>query len=260
MAITLDELLGRNQNPEPSASTESFPSYREYEERRAQGTAPLRVERPVYNFDPRPYTPPRSVESARAYEASRPYVAPRANEYRAQDYTTVVDRRLASPETDRYAAPERDRYASEAEYAETYGGYRRDEARPQSLYEFTVNDAERASDDELYDRLSASTTSAYAAEREQAARASYAENYAERYRAENKKRRKLHLGLKAKLIIAAYVVVVVLVAVLVIVNAGSLNRGTAKVPSGAQYTSAAELEAHNTTEAQIDFGHEDFII
>ena len=59
------------------------------------------------------------------------------------------------------------------------------------------------------------------------------EDYAAKYRAENGTRKKKRFGLKAKLIIAAYVVVLAIVGVLIIVNAVPLNEGTAAVPSGA---------------------------
>ena len=60
-----------------------------------------------------------------------------------------------------------------------------------------------------------------------------AEDYAAKYRAENGTRKKKRFGVKAKLIIAAYVVVLAIVGVLIIVNAVPLNEGTAAVPSGA---------------------------
>lgn len=250
MAITLDELLGRNTGSAEAPSVDTFPSYGEYTSRRASDGMPALSERPAYNYDfsSRPYSEPRSVESARAYEASRTYAAPRAEEYRNIDYPTAFDRRPAAPVSDRAYAPEADR----APYP---GQIRRDAEQPArgGLYEFTVNDAERASSEELYDRLSASS-SAQTAQRERLARESYAENYAEKYRAENKARKKIHLGLKAKLLIAAYVAVVAVVSVLIIVNAKPLNDGTASVPSSSSVT--AVDEAHNSDFSQIDFGYE----
>ena len=102
------------------------------------------------------------------------------------------------------------------------------------LYEFTRNDAERASGEDLYDRLSATGTASAAktAGYERAARESYvSEDYAAKYRAEHKTKKKARFGLKAKLIIAAYVIVVAIVGILIIVNAKPLNNGTAAVPS-----------------------------
>ena len=77
MAITLDELLGRNtQSVAQQNSVERFPSYEDFQSSRntyAQQTEPQNVR---YNFDIAPAQAPRSVESVRNYEANRPYVAP----------------------------------------------------------------------------------------------------------------------------------------------------------------------------------------
>lgn len=252
MAITLDELLGRNRGGanEP-ASVDSFPSYDAYTARRTENGSPAGYDRPAYNYDfrTRPYEAPRSVESARAYEASRPYEAPRVDEYRPVDYSTAFDRRAASP---------RESYAPETGYApypEDVRPARREDAARGGLYEFTVNDAERASSEDLYNRLSGVSPSAQSAQRERAARESYAENYAEKYRAANKARKRPRLGIKAKLLIAAYVAVVVIVSVLIIVNAKPLNDGTAAVPSSS-VTALAEDGANNQSLSQIEFGYE----
>ena len=218
MAITLDELLGRNRGGanEP-ASVDSFPSYDAYTARRTENGSPAGYDRPAYNYDfrTRPYEAPRSVESARAYEASRPYEAPRVDEYRPVDYSTAFDRRAAAP---------RESYAPEngyAPYPEDVRPARREDAARGGLYEFTV----------------------------------YAENYAEKYRAANKARKRPRLGIKAKLLIAAYVAVVVIVSVLIIVNAKPLNDGTAAVPSSS-VTALAEDGANNQNLSQIEFGYE----
>ena len=220
MAITLDELLGRNRGGanEP-ASVDSFPSYDAYTARRTENGSPAGYDRPAYNYDfrTRPYEAPRSVESARAYEASRPYEAPRVDEYRPVDYSTAFDRRAAAP---------RESYAPENGYAP---------------YPEDVRPARRED--------------AQSAQRERAARESYAENYAEKYRAANKARKRPRLGIKAKLLIAAYVAVVVIVSVLIIVNAKPLNDGTAAVPSSS-VTALAEDGANNQNLSQIEFGYE----
>lgn len=248
MAITLDELLGRNQTRNSSETVDRFPSYDDYTaSRRMQDSAVAYDNKPVYNFETRPYTAPRSAESARAYEASRPYEAPRVDEYRAMDYSAALDERFAERQR---------RYESEAGYS-AYDNYEPSRTPSRGLYEFTVNDAERASGDELYDRLSMTSDAAVSTSAAQAAKASYNENYAERYREANKTKRRLHLGLKAKLIIAAYVIVVVLIGVLIIVNAKPLNAGTAKVPSasGAVYASTIP-ETHISHYDAIDFGYD----
>lgn len=257
MAITLDELLGRNQARNSSETTvDRFPSYDDYTaSRRVQEPAGY-ADRPVYNFESRPYTAPRSVESARAYEASRPYEAPRVDEYRNGGYNSFD----ARPALRREPAD----YASEATY-NGYADYRTD-ARPvdnaNGLYDFTVKDTERPSDNELYDRLSMSSTGAATMQSAQAARASYNEDYVEKYREANgaKAKRRIHLGLKAKLLIAAYVVVIVLISVLIIVNAKPLNNGTATVPSSSSvsaYVQEVDLDAaNNSVSSQIQFGYE----
>lgn len=255
MAITLDELLGRNRGAAPeNTAVDSFPSYDAYTARRAQDGAPANYARSGYNYDfeTRPYTAPRSVESARAYEAARPYEAPRVDEYRPLDYSSSIDRRPAASVENRYASE-----SAYAPYEEDVRPARRADDRGRGgLYEFTVNDAERASTEELYGRLSAnSSASAQSVQSARAARESYAENYAEKYRAANKARKRPRLGLKAKLIIAAYVAVVIIVSVLIIVNAKPLNSGTASVP-GSSVSAIEDTDTHNQALSQIDFGYE----
>ena len=219
---TLSILLGRDRGSAAATfDTDRFPSYGEFTARRSQSDAVNYDSAGGYGYDydlaRRAPSAPRSAEAAREYEASRPYRAPREEEYRAADH---LARDYSAPvREDRAYAPERDR---------AYDG------RESGLYEFTRNDAERASGEELYERLSSSGTAQNSARYEQAARASYmTEDYAAKYRAENGAKKRKRLGLKAKLIIAAYVVVLAIVGVLIIVNAVPLNEGTAAVPSGA---------------------------
>lgn len=218
MAITLDELLGRNRGDAPAdLATDRFPSYGEFTARRTRDDAAAYDNAAYgydYDLDRRPVPAPRSAEAARNYEASRPYRAPREEEYRATEQ--YLGERRAPVEPDRYGYD---------------GGYERGHEAG-GLYEFTRNDAERASGEELYERLSAGAASERDARYAQQARESYAsEDYAAKYRAANKSKKKARLGIKAKLIIAAYVVVLAIVGVLIIVNAKPLNNGTAAVPS-----------------------------
>ena len=230
MAITLDELLGRNKGDvEQEYDVRSFPSYGEFFARRGASDEPSLYDdraydaRPDYDFDRRPQaSAPRSAQAAREYEASRPYRAPREEEYRSAELS-YRERRM--PE-DRgydsgYYADDVRTNADRAPSPADVGG----------LYEFTRNDAERASGEELYDRLSSTgavNESKYAA----AARDSYSsEDYAAKYRAQNNTKKKVRLKLRSKLLIAAYVIVVAIVGVLIIVNAKDLNNGTAAVPS-----------------------------
>ena len=88
MAITLDELLGRNTQSAQQDSVERFPSYEDFKARNSVNQYPqANAQQPVrYNFDMAPAQAPRSVESVRNYEASRPYVAPQSSEYQTRDY------------------------------------------------------------------------------------------------------------------------------------------------------------------------------
>ena len=92
MAITLDELLGRDRGSAADTfDTDRFPSYGEFTARRSQSDAVNYDSADGYGYDydlaRRAPSAPRSAEAAREYEASRPYRAPREEEYRAADYT-----------------------------------------------------------------------------------------------------------------------------------------------------------------------------
>ena len=233
MAITLDELLGRNRGDAADEYTsDRFPSYGEFSARRTGGSDVRYAdggEGYAYDFDRRPQSAPRSTEAARDYEASRPYRASREEEYRPIDYAA---RERRAPSDAGYDAGYDRGYEESARSA--YADERGARAYSGGLYEFTRNDAERASGEDLYDRLSATGTASAAktAGYERAARESYvSEDYAAKYRAEHKTKKKARFGLKAKLIIAAYVIVVAIVGILIIVNAKPLNNGTAAVPS-----------------------------
>lgn len=243
MAITLDELLGRNRTDERQ-NIDAFPPMEEYTARRAEGNMYTAPERPKFDIERRPYTPPRSVEETRRYEASRPYEAPRSEEYRPSDRAREYEARYERYDAVREMPVERD--------------YRRDypvaDADRGGFYQFAATDTERAPGQELYDRLSMTSTAA--AEQERIARQSYAENYAENYRKENvRTRRKVRLGLKAKLIIAAYAVVFAVIAILIGVNARPLNRGTAAVPSSGEALAASQAE-NSATSSAIQYGYE----
>lgn len=92
MAITLDELLGRNTQSAQQDSVERFPSYEDFKARNSVNQYPqANAQQPVrYNFDMAPAQAPRSVESVRNYEASRPYVAPQSSEYQTRDYPSMT--------------------------------------------------------------------------------------------------------------------------------------------------------------------------
>ena len=88
MAITLDELLGRNTREATQNNVTGFPSYEDFKSSRTNQQASYQ---PVqnnarYNFDMAPAREVRSTESVRNYEAARPYVAPQSSEYQTRDY------------------------------------------------------------------------------------------------------------------------------------------------------------------------------
>lgn len=108
-----------------------------------------------YNFDMAPAREVRSTESVRNYEAARPYVAPQSSEYQTRDYPFYDNLQQRA----QYAPVQ---YQQPVEYqapAQTYDQVQY--AQPQvqhapvheGFYEFTAQDTERASDQELYARL-----------------------------------------------------------------------------------------------------------
>lgn len=246
MAITLDELLGRNRTEERQ-NFDAFPPMEEYTARRAEGNMYTAPERPKFDIERRPYTPPRSVEETRRYEASRPYEAPRTEEYRPSDRAREYEARYERYDAVRERPVERDYRRDYAESDVNRGGF----------YQFAATDTDRAPGQELYDRLSMTSTAT--AEQERVARQSYSENYAETYRKENvRTRKKVRLGLKAKLIIAAYAVVFAVIAILIGVNARPLNKGTAAVPSSGAVSAAASADyaENSVTSSAIQYGYE----
>ena len=68
----------------------------------------------------------------------------------------------------------------------------------------------------------------------------------------------MRLGLKAKLIIAAYAVVFAVIAMLIGVNARPLNKGTAAVPSSGAVAAAASADyaENSVTSSAIQYGYE----
>lgn len=157
MAITLDELLGRNTREATQNNVTGFPSYEDFKSSRTNQQASYQ---PVqnnarYNFDMAPAREVRSTESVRNYEAARPYVAPQSSEYQTRDYPFYDNLQQRT----QYAPVQ---YQQPVEYqapAQTYDQVQY--AQPQvqhapvheGFYEFTAQDTERASDQELYARL-----------------------------------------------------------------------------------------------------------
>ncbi len=273
MAITLDELLGRNTRTANDETIERFPSYEDFSSH-TRNQEPSYDQQERQNFTVRQYSAPRNPEQEREYAASRPYVAPRSNEYQAGSYDfydVVQNRRTA-----RVAEP----IAQNAEQDYGYANYQayanpayQTAERRQNLYEFTRNDHDRLSDDELYEKLSSTSAPsqtafaprAAAPVQRAAAPMQRANSSVERtsefsavrpsYKSQSAK--KSRLNTKGKILLAVYVAVIVLVAVLVIINARDINKGDAVTPTSSvgAYASAA-IESNSTEIGVIQYGYD----
>ncbi len=224
MAITLEELLGRNTKTE---SVESFPStYEEFQSRRNLSYNQVADDSPRYDFDVRPASAPRSESSVREYEASRPYVAPRANEYQSQDYSFY--NRMQAPARPAFEQPQYQ------EYQPTIDRVEYQPQRTQSLYQFTLTDQDRLSESELYDKLAHTNDSRrpiFDRVEESATQKKTSIFARSATKTEGGVKTRGRLNTKGKIILGAYIGVVALVAVLIIVNASKLNAGKAVTPS-----------------------------
>lgn len=224
MAITLDELLGRNTQTSQE-TYDRFPTYEEFHSQRA-AERNVAQERERYDFEVRPMEM-RSEESMRNYAASQPYAAPQSNEYQKRDYAFYenLERRPyeASYTQDTYAQP----------YEQTYV----QPAQPRNLYEFTRQDNDRLSDRELLAKLEHTDASRRPIfDRAEAAvaqpqRLSIFKRSAQKAEAVQGEKKRARLNTKGKIILGAYVAVIAIVAVLIIVNAGKINKGKAVTPS-----------------------------
>lgn len=237
MAITLDELLGRNtqtvQNP-----VDRFPSYEEFQSNRAYGATQNRTTQNNmrYNFDVAPASEIRTEDSVRAFEQSRPYVAPRASEYQTQEYAFYDNLR---PSRYSNVMPVQQQAQVQPMQAEQtlqmpsmsqpvdYVSYTAPRQSTQNLYEFTANDQERLSEEELYNRL-AHTDAAYDA---QPAKTGVFARKAQRTQNQTQEKTRGRLNTKGKVILGVYLAVIALVASLIIVNASKINNGKAVAPS-----------------------------
>ena len=226
MAITLDELLGRNTQTSQE-TYDRFPTYEEFHSQRGNARQ-VAQERERYDFDVRPMEM-RSEDAIRDYNASQAYVAPSKSEYQQRDYAFYQN---LQPRQNEYEQ----NYVQDS-YAQTY-------VKPQSLYEFTRQDNDRLSDAELLQKLEHTDISrrpifdrtedtAVAPQRfglfkKQSAKAEAVQG----------EKKRAHLNTKGKIIFAAYVAVIALVAVLIIVNATKLNKGKAVTPSSSMERNA----------------------
>ncbi len=266
MAITLDELLGRNTRTANDETIERFPSYEDFSSR-TRSQEPSYDQQERQNFTVRQYSVPRTPEQEREYAASRPYVAPRSNEYQAGSYDIydVVQNRRGARAAEPIAQNAEQDYGYANYQAYANPAYQTAERR-QNLYEFTRNDHDRLSDDELYEKLSStSAPSATAFAQRAAAPVKRASSSAQRtsefsavkpaYKSQSAK--KSRLNTKGKILLAVYVAVIVLVAVLVIINARDINKGDAVTPTSSVGAYASTVIESNSAEIDvIQYGYD----
>ena len=264
MAITLDELLGRNTREAVQNSTAAFPSYEDFKTSRmnqapqAQPTQAVR-----YNFDMAPAREVRSTESVRNYEASRPYVAPQSSEYQNRDYP-IYD---SLQQRAQYAPVQPVQYQSQPYQApvQTYDQvqYAQPQVQPmpaqthEGFYEFTAQDSERASDQELYARLAhtnMSNTPVFEDSAQQTVkRTGLFARKAQKTQDMSEQKQRARLNTKGKIILGVYLAVIALVASLSIVNATKINQGKAVTPTS---EFKASMQANNTESFEIDSKYE----
>ncbi|MBO4554783.1 MAG: hypothetical protein J5713_03285 [Clostridia bacterium] len=200
MAITLDELLGKNTQQTEGTSYDRFPSYEEFH---AQRTQPKEMTQDRYDFDVR-------------NDASFTSYAP--------NYTQNGFGQYGNPERNNFV---QDSYAQT--YAEPYS--------PTDLYDFTRRDKDRLSDAELLEKLEHTDVSRRpifdrAAEQTvQPAKLGFFQRKAQKAEAVQGEKKRARLNTKGKIILGAYFAVIALVAVLIIVNASKINAGKAVTPS-----------------------------
>lgn len=262
MAITLDELLGRNTTNN-TETIERFPSYEDFRSSRSNGTQSTTRgdDRARYNFDMRPAQAPRTEDSVRSYEASRPYVAPQVTEYQTRDYA-FYDTLRASRTAQRNDVDNEYGYANYEKYAKP--SYKTPE-KIQNLYEFTAKDNDRLSDAELLNKLS-HTDESRRPIFDRANNATVATQQSgiisrkvEKTEEKSVEKKRARLNTKGKIILGVYLAVIVLVAVLIIVNANKINNGTSTTPSAnfMNEASVAYADSVNISEAmQIDSRYE----
>ncbi len=236
MAITLDELLGRNTQASAQNSATSFPSYEDFKSSRMSQTPVAQQPQSArYNFDMPSAREVRSTESVRNYEASRPYIAPQAVEYQTREYPFYDNLQPGA----QYAPQQ---YSQQAQApVQTYNQVQY--AQPQvqqapahqGFYEFTAQDSERASDQELYARLAHTSTSNSPVFEDSAAqttqRTGLFARKAQKTQDMSEQKQRARLNTKGKIILGVYIALIALVASLIIVNATKINEGKAVTPT-----------------------------
>lgn len=260
MAITLDELLGRNTQSAQQESVERFPSYEDFKARNGANQYPqANAQQNVrYNFDMAPAQAPRSVESVRNYEASRPYVAPQSSEYQTRDYPFYDNLRqdriqyqqpVQTVDYSVYAQP-----VQRVEQMPSQAPAQRQEHH--DFYDFTAQDSERLSDQELFERLAHTNMQqgpVFEEQRQQARTGLFARK-AQRTQDMSEQKQRGRLNTKGKIILGVYIAVIALVASLIIVNATKINQGKAVTPTSK--IEASVQSANNTESLGIDSNYE----
>lgn len=241
MAMTLEDVLGRNTQQVNNRITQ-FPSFEEFSGRsynNAQQTVQDASMNDYDYFAPRPYTQPMSTEQVRDYNARQAYYAPQQNEYAHRNIDSIIDQYVANQQNQKLDEPD---VSLDNEFSPRFG---REEYKPLSLFEFTVQDKDRLSNGELESKLSYSASSqmtmAFNGEvdaisapiyRPEKKQSRLAQKLAQLKAQKEEKQRKL--GLKGKILIGVYVAVIVALVILIGVNAKKINSGNALVPSGNQ--------------------------
>lgn len=261
MAITLDELLGRNTQSVNQGSVERFPSYEDFKSSRNTYAQQQNDTQSVrYNFDMAPAQAPRSVESVRSYEANRPYVAPQSSEYQTREYPFYDNLRAGAPVAQpvQYQSPVQYDQTSYAQPVQYQAPAQTRVSAPENFYEFTAHDSERLSDQELYDRLAHTSVNGSVFDDAQAVQKSHTSLFARRAQKAqdtSEERQRGRLNTKGKIILGVYLAVIALVASLIIVNATKINNGKAVTPTS-KVGAVATQKANNTESFGIDSKYE----
>ena len=260
MAITLDELLGRNtQSVAQQNSVERFPSYEDFKSSRNTYAQQTNTQNARYNFDMAPAQAPRSVESVRSYEATRPYVAPQSSEYQTREYPFYDNLRANAPaQPMQYSAPVQYNQTAYVEPMQYQAPVQTRVAQPENFYEFTAHDAERLSDQELYNRLAGTSQNGPVFQDTQVAQKAHTSLFArraQRTQDTTEERQRGRLNTKGKIILGVYLAVIALVASLIIVNATKINAGKAVTPTS-KVGVVATQNANNTESFGIDSKYE----
>lgn len=264
MAITLDELLGRNTKEATQNNVTGFPSYEDFKTSRMNQPASYQpVQNVRYNFDMAPAREVRSAESVRNYEASRPYVAPQSSEYQTREYPfyDTMQQRAQQYAPVQYQQPVEYQAPTQTydqvQYAEPQVQRVQQAPAHESFYEFTAQDTERASDQELYARLSHSNMSSAPVFEDSAVqsvqRTGFFARKAQKTQDVSEQKQRARLNTKGKIILGVYLAVIALVASLIIVNATKINQGKALTPTSEVKAAA---QANNTESFEIDSKYE----